>query len=160
MPITLQCTLQCPHCGHFERSTMPTTFCQFFYECTSCHELLNAKEGDCCVFCSYGDVPCPSTQDSNRRPHAAMAVLHITYKHDPQTSQADYDGFYKVITSYRCRRLSESHWTINTEEPPEAVWQKLKPYIDPNDYFLMLPLDPSSFSPKDQTVLSWLTARP
>jgi hypothetical protein len=39
---------------------MPTTFCQFFYECTSCHELLNAKEGDCCVFCSYGDVPCPS----------------------------------------------------------------------------------------------------
>jgi hypothetical protein len=68
--------------------------------------------------------------------------------------------FYKVITSYRSRRLSESHWTINTEELPEAVWQKLKRYIDPNDYFLMLPLDPSSFSPKDQTVLSWLAARP
>jgi hypothetical protein len=36
---------------------------------------LNAKEGDCCVFCSYGDVPCPSTQDSNRRPHAPIFAL-------------------------------------------------------------------------------------
>jgi hypothetical protein len=51
---------------------MPTTFRQFFYECTSCHELLNAKEGDCCVFCSYGDGPCPSTQATNRRPYDAI----------------------------------------------------------------------------------------
>jgi hypothetical protein len=92
--------------------------------------------------------------------YAPMAVLHITYKYNRDTSQADYDGFYKVMTSYRCRRLSESNWTINTEQPPEAVWQKLKHYIDPNDYFLMLPLDPISFSPMDQTVLSWLAARP
>ena len=76
MPITLQCTVDCPHCGHSARETMPTTFCQFFYECTSCHELLNAKEGDCCVFCSYGNVPCPSSQDSNRRPHATIRRTH------------------------------------------------------------------------------------
>jgi hypothetical protein len=76
MPITLQCTLECPHCGHSERETMPTTFCQFFYECTSCHELLNAKKGDCCVFCSYGDVPCPSAQDSNRRPYDGIRRPH------------------------------------------------------------------------------------
>jgi len=25
----------------------------------------------------------------------AMAVLHITYKHNPQTSRVDYDGFIK-----------------------------------------------------------------
>jgi hypothetical protein len=89
-----------------------------------------------------------------------MAILLITYKYNPQTSKADYDGFYKVITSYRCRRLSESNWTINTEDPPKSVWQKLKRYIDPDDYFLMLPLDPSSFSPMNQTVLRWLAARP
>src|SRR5688572_29515602 len=29
----LQCTVQCPHCRHSERSTKPTTFRQFFYEC-------------------------------------------------------------------------------------------------------------------------------
>jgi hypothetical protein len=89
-----------------------------------------------------------------------MAVLHITYKRYRETSNVDYDGFYKVITSYQCRRLSQSNWTINTEEPPQAVWQKLKRYIDPNDYFLMLPLDPNWFSENDRTVLSWLAARP
>ena len=91
---------------------------------------------------------------------ALMAVLHITYKHSGETSNVDYEDFYKVITSYQCRRLSQSNWTINTEEPPQAVWRKFKRYIDPNDYFLMLPLDPSWFSAKDCTVLSWLAARP
>src|SRR5687768_3747849 len=59
-----------------------------------------------------------------------MAVLHITYKHDPQISKADYDGFYKVITSYQWRRLSDSNWTIDAEDPPQAIWQKFKRYID------------------------------
>jgi hypothetical protein len=49
---------------------------------------------------------------------------------------------------------------INTEESPQAVWHKLKQYIDPGDYFLMMPLDPSWFSAKDQTLLSWLAAGP
>lgn len=89
-----------------------------------------------------------------------MAVLHITYKRDRETSNADYDKFYRTITSYRSRRLSTSHWTIHTEEPPQDVWQKLKCHIDPNDYLLMLPLDPSWFSPKDRTLLSWLAAGP
>jgi hypothetical protein len=89
-----------------------------------------------------------------------MAVLHITYRHHGENSRPDYDGFYKVITSYRCRRLSQSHWTIDTDESPQAVWQKLERYIDRNDFFLMLPLDPSSFTAKDRTVLSWLAARP
>jgi hypothetical protein len=57
---------------------------------------------------------------------ALMAVLHITYKRDRETCNADYDAFYRTITSYSSRRLSKSHWTINTEEPPQAVWQKLK----------------------------------
>jgi hypothetical protein len=89
-----------------------------------------------------------------------VAVLHITYKHYPQTSKAGYDAFYKVITAYQYRRLSKSHWTINTEESPQAVWQKLKQHIDPSDYFLMMPLDPSWLSAKDRAVLSWLAAGP
>jgi hypothetical protein len=89
-----------------------------------------------------------------------MAVLHITYNHNPQTSKAGYDGFYKVITSYQYRRLSQSHWTINTEESPQAVWQKLKQYIDPSDYLLMLPLDARLFSPQDGKALKWILSRP
>jgi hypothetical protein len=61
----LESNLRCPSCGNTERITMPVNSCQFFYECTSCHEIMKAKEGDCCVFCSYGDVPCPSMQNSD-----------------------------------------------------------------------------------------------
>ncbi len=41
---------------------MPTDACQYFYECLHCHTLLKPKAGDCCVFCSYGSLPCPSKQ--------------------------------------------------------------------------------------------------
>ena len=57
--------LKCPNCGHVERITMPADYCQFFYECKSCHEVMKAKEGHCCVFCSYGDAPCPSVQKAS-----------------------------------------------------------------------------------------------
>jgi len=42
---------------------MPTDACQYFYECTTCKMLLKPKHGDCCVFCSYGSVPCPPIQE-------------------------------------------------------------------------------------------------
>ena len=51
--------LTCPSCGHGEVETMPTDACQFFYDCKGCGALLRPKLGDCCVFCSYGSVPCP-----------------------------------------------------------------------------------------------------
>nr|WP_276607819.1 GDCCVxC domain-containing (seleno)protein [Vogesella mureinivorans] len=44
--------------------TMPTTACQFFYECSACNTLLRPQAGDCCVFCSYGTVPCPPIQQN------------------------------------------------------------------------------------------------
>jgi len=43
---------------------MPTDACQFFYECTGCGALLRPNAGDCCVFCSFGDVPCPPIQEA------------------------------------------------------------------------------------------------
>lgn len=54
--------LTCPHCGHTKEEEMPTDSCQFFYECTNCRTVLKPKEGDCCVYCSYGTVPCPPVQ--------------------------------------------------------------------------------------------------
>lgn len=41
---------------------MPTDACQFFYECKSCGVMLKPEPGDCCVFCSFGDVKCPPIQ--------------------------------------------------------------------------------------------------
>jgi hypothetical protein len=60
----LQSTLTCPACEHRATETMPTDACQFFYECPGCGTLLRPKAGDCCVFCSYGDMPCPPIQEA------------------------------------------------------------------------------------------------
>ena len=56
-------TLTCPSCGGASAETMPTDACQFFYDCRHCGEVLRPLKGDCCVFCSYGDVPCPPIQE-------------------------------------------------------------------------------------------------
>ena len=54
--------LTCPECGRRQKEAMPSDACQFFYECKGCGKLLRPKPGDCCVFCSYGSVKCPSMQ--------------------------------------------------------------------------------------------------
>lgn len=64
--VRMESTLTCPKCGTASCAIMPTDACQFFYECPACHALLRPKAGDCCVFCSYGDVACPPV-------HAARA---------------------------------------------------------------------------------------
>lgn len=58
----LQSTLTCPHCGRKATEQMPTDACVFFYDCQNCGETLKPLPGDCCVFCSYGSVPCPPVQ--------------------------------------------------------------------------------------------------
>lgn len=58
----LESVLTCPHCGFAKLETMPTDACQFFYECQQCKAVLRPLAGDCCVYCSYGSVPCPPVQ--------------------------------------------------------------------------------------------------
>jgi hypothetical protein len=38
--------------------------CIYFHQCVSCGTTLKPKPGDCCVFCSYGSVPCPPVQSA------------------------------------------------------------------------------------------------
>jgi hypothetical protein len=63
----LQSTITCPNCGSTKTETMPTDACQFFYDCAGCGVRLKPKAGDCCVFCSYGDVPCPPVQEAREK---------------------------------------------------------------------------------------------
>jgi hypothetical protein len=58
----LESIVTCPDCGHKATEAMPTDACQFFYNCVACGVRLKPKAGDCCVFCSYGSVPCPPVQ--------------------------------------------------------------------------------------------------
>ncbi|WP_284259145.1 GDCCVxC domain-containing (seleno)protein [Acidocella aquatica] len=60
--VILESAITCPHCGFQAVETMPTNACQYFYECKGCGTLLRPKPGDCCVFCSFGSIPCPPIQ--------------------------------------------------------------------------------------------------
>lgn len=54
--------ITCPHCGHKKVEKLPTEVCQLAYTCANCRTVLHPKDGDCCVFCTYGDHKCPSKQ--------------------------------------------------------------------------------------------------
>jgi len=64
--IILESMLTCPKCGFEKIETMPTDACQWFYKCESCGVLLKPKAEDCCVFCSYGSIPCPPVQQNSQ----------------------------------------------------------------------------------------------
>lgn len=63
--VIFKSTITCPICGFSKTEIMPADSCQFFYECENCKNVLKPKKGDCCVFCSYGDVPCPPVQKND-----------------------------------------------------------------------------------------------
>ncbi|WP_445263804.1 GDCCVxC domain-containing (seleno)protein [Rhodohalobacter sp. 8-1] len=55
-------TIECPDCGHVTTETMPVDSCQYFWQCPACETVVKPKDGDCCVYCSYGDTACPPKQ--------------------------------------------------------------------------------------------------
>ena len=63
--VHLTATITCPACGAQTEADMPTESCQFFWECPSCHRVLRPEPGDCCVFCSYANTPCPPVQQAD-----------------------------------------------------------------------------------------------
>jgi hypothetical protein len=70
-PPTLTSRLRCPRCGYESTEAMPEDACIFFHQCQGCGALLRPKPGDCCVFCSYGSVPCPPVQQRRACCHPA-----------------------------------------------------------------------------------------
>jgi hypothetical protein len=65
MKIQIQSIIVCPQCGYRKEESMPKDACQYYYECRQCKTILKRKPDDCCVFCSYGNVPCPPVQEGN-----------------------------------------------------------------------------------------------
>jgi rubredoxin len=60
--IELRSVITCPSCGHKKEELMPVDSCQIVYQCEMCKTVMRPKQGDCCVFCSYGSVKCPPMQ--------------------------------------------------------------------------------------------------
>jgi len=56
--------ITCPNCGHQSSERMQADACQVLHVCKGCGDTLKRLPGDCCVFCSYGSVPCPPVQQS------------------------------------------------------------------------------------------------
>lgn len=61
----LTSTITCPVCTTQSIEQMDVNACRFFYSCPTCGTQLRPRDGDCCVFCSYGNVPCPPRQSGN-----------------------------------------------------------------------------------------------
>ncbi len=53
--------LTCPECRATHWAEMPAHACQWRVVCPACGAVLTPRPGDCCVFCSYGDVPCEAS---------------------------------------------------------------------------------------------------
>ena len=58
------------------REVMPTDRCVVAYNCPTCAGTLRPKTGDCCVFCSYADRPCPPIQDAGSREGRTIGETH------------------------------------------------------------------------------------
>lgn len=60
--IKLSSTITCPECRNKTEEIMKEDSCLIYYECRICNAVLRPLSGDCCIFCSYGNIPCPPVQ--------------------------------------------------------------------------------------------------
>ena len=126
--LILEFTITCPNCGHRATETMPTDACQFFYDCRACGALLKPKSGDCCVFCSYGSVPCPPIQAGDRGPSccagdaAAVEIRPGVQRPDWSvvTSAAARDA---LLARDRSRPGPVEAWSAGLPQLHDAVWR-------------------------------------
>ena len=67
MEIKKKKMITCPQCGFKKTETMDAHQCRYFYQCENCKVVLKPLKGDCCIFCSFGNVPCPPVQILNSK---------------------------------------------------------------------------------------------
>jgi hypothetical protein len=64
--VKIKSMLKCPICKFKKEESIPADSRLIMYECEECNARLKPKKGDCCVFCSYGSVPCATIQKKKR----------------------------------------------------------------------------------------------
>lgn len=55
-------TLTCPKCGLKQNVKMLALEIASVYQCNACNQVIKSNADECCVYCQYGDVKCPSEQ--------------------------------------------------------------------------------------------------
>jgi len=54
--VELSTVVTCPSCNHKQTMMMPRNFCERSFHCYNCKKDHAEKPGDCCIFCSYGQL--------------------------------------------------------------------------------------------------------
>jgi hypothetical protein len=86
-----------------------------------------------------------------------MAVLLVTYDLNKEgKSKVDYNKFYALRDKYDHVKLSESSYAFNTTETPNALYNKLKPLLDENDYIYIITLSRPKMGYHLKSVIAWL----
>jgi len=65
MEVKFKSTVKCPLCGYRREEEMLVNIVHHSYECGNCKAVIKPKEGDCCVYCSYGTIECPPIQKNS-----------------------------------------------------------------------------------------------
>lgn len=101
---------------------MPDDACLRFYDCPSCGARLRPREGDCCVFCSYGDRECPPRRAELRK--AAGGVKR------PLEARSDGSGGASAkVGTYYYRRESGGAFTnlqMYSRRVARRMWRRLE----------------------------------
>ena len=79
---------------------MPTDACVFFHECVACHVRVRPRLGDCCVFCSFGSVACPSKQAGSTDCCSAASPIAPSLRARAQLT--DVAGTFGAIVAALC----------------------------------------------------------
>ncbi|QKM62380.1 GDCCVxC domain-containing (seleno)protein [Polynucleobacter antarcticus] len=56
--------ITCPHCEAHAPLKIPQGSSQHLYRCPCCSAFLKPKSGDCCIFCSFGNIHCSSSEQN------------------------------------------------------------------------------------------------
>ena len=76
--IEMSSILTCPKCGYIASEEMPIDSKQRFHVCKNCNLVIMPKPGSCCVFCSYGNIPCPSAQNESAWDDSDIITISLT----------------------------------------------------------------------------------
>ena len=111
---------------------MPSDACQYFYECTGCHTLLRPKPGDCCVFCSYGSVPCPPVQLADGSPLSCQrSESRVTAEIRPGVQRPDWSIVTKpaardaLLAGRRTRASLQENWYHALPPLHDTLWRSV-----------------------------------
>ena len=81
--------IECPVCHFRKVERMPDDRCLYLYVCNRCKALLRPTKGRCCVFCSFGSLPCPPSQ-SGAMPDRCF--LSAGWDHGAEHPAAPWEG--------------------------------------------------------------------